>query len=289
MSKIKDWKQITTGTGFLHTRCKWFKMSKIKDWKQITTADWDPTSLIKWFKMSKIKDWKQITTTTSNHYLLIEWFKMSKIKDWKQITTGSIVVFVGSQWFKMSKIKDWKQITTSSLVAPSFHPVVQDVKDQRLKANHNQSDLLTMFGISGSRCQRSKIESKSQLVFPLVLHWLWCQRSKIESKSQQQRMQLMLTWQWFKMSKIKDWKQITTHLRPQVPQVRVVQDVKDQRLKANHNQWATMAAKWLSGSRCQRSKIESKSQHWCLQLSKERKWFKMSKIKDWKQITTWNE
>ena len=62
---------------------------------------------------------------------------MSKIKDWKQITTLIDTNEFIFKWFKMSKIKDWKQITTSK--ADDMQPliVVQDVKDQRLKANHN--------------------------------------------------------------------------------------------------------------------------------------------------------
>ena len=141
--------------------------------------------------------------------------------------------------------------------------VVQDVKDQRLKANHNLCDVPQHCLSSGSRCQRSKIESKSQLLFRTLTPWA----------------------EWFKMSKIKDWKQITTWMAKKYGVLGVVQDVKDQRLKANHNLTRviihpllvvqdvkdqrlkanhnpTLAISWVrkSGSRCQRSKIESKSQ-----------------------------
>ena len=164
----------------------------------------------------------------------------------------------------MSKIKDWKQITTISFYFSSVWAVVQDVKDQRLKANHNRSKLLKHGNNSGSRCQRSKIESKSQLL---------CRPNDFDV-------------QWFKMSKIKDWKQITTASWYSEPCRIVVQDVKDQRLKANHNFFCATWAAVLSGSRCQRSKIESKSQQGLVIALHPFQWFKMSKIKDWKQITT---
>ena len=113
----------------------------------------------------------------------------------------------------MSKIKDWKQITTRVLHETDYFGVVQDVKDQRLKANHNLARTRCAYTSSGSRCQRSKIESKSQQGQQTIDYFV----------------------QWFKMSKIKDWKQITTMGRKFRRSDLVVQDVKDQRLKANHN------------------------------------------------------
>ena len=243
--------------------------------------------------MSKIKDWKQITTFGTEHYAS-HWV-VQDVKDQRLKANHNLeeriaaLTMSGSRcqrskiesksqqtceswnqrwkWFKMSKIKDWKQITTERHRVYKRLSVVQDVKDQRLKANHNISQYSIPISISGSRCQRSKIESKSQ----------------------QKMATTTIRYKWFKMSKIKDWKQITTlDLILRVCE-RVVQDVKDQRLKANHNQERT-ALGWLeSGSRCQRSKIESKSQLIWVQPQALHEWFKMSKIKDWKQITTSQE
>ena len=91
--------------------------------------------------------------------------------------------------------------------------MVQDVKDQRLKANHNgiESDYQGLRVVQDVKDQRLKANhNNSRFISDLLI---------------------------------------------------VVQDVKDQRLKANYNSRLQTLEKKLSGSRCQRSKIESKSQH----------------------------
>ena len=189
------------------------------------------------------------------------WCQRSKIESKSQLRCAVFVT--ESKWFKMSKIKDWKQITTTARAVlrtilvvqdvkdqrlkanhninkevTALVKVVQDVKDQRLKANHNKRGFLPPWTKSGSRCQRSKIESKSQrhtLNIGTAISGSRCQRSKIESKSQPEPYNTETIIQWFKMSKIKDWKQITTKALHTLGARAVVQDVKDQRLKANHN------------------------------------------------------
>ena len=81
---------------------------------------------------------------------------------------------------------------------------------------------------------------------------------------------------------VKDQRLKANHNKPQssVSDRIVVQDVKDQRLKANHNESAARNGLFRSGSRCQRSKIESKSQLGAYALRVHIQWFKMSKIKD---------
>ena len=290
-------------------------MSKIKDWKQITTSYERTRSFVR-----VVQDVKDQRLKANHNVLLFSTIlslsgsrcQRSKIESKSQ--QAYWLPDEDGKWFKMSKIKDWKQITTQARWIHQQGRVVQDVKDQRLKANHNVKEEYRKMGISGSRCQRSKIESKSQrnrIRLSRVKSGSRCQRSKIESKSQQLSLHIWLadsgsrcqrskiesksqpyplthpsSLKWFKMSKIKDWKQITTTSPKTLSDKAVVQDVKDQRLKANHNRIKTRQLATWSGSRCQRSKIESKSQPNRNAHATAIKWFKMSKIKDWKQITT---
>ena len=164
----------------------------------------------------------------------------------------------------MSKIRNWKQITTWKGREENYFSLYQYVKDQKLKANHNLTAVADIQIQFISVCQRSEIESKSQLIKYCwtcsrrlyqyvkdqklkanhnIIRCVWltslfisvCQRSEIESKSQPHKILFLLFNVYISMSKIRNWKQITTKLMSVETNIKFI-------------------------SVCQRSEIESKSQ-----------------------------
>ena len=139
-------------------------MSKIKDWKQITTHR-DQRSLLSWW-FKYVKD-QRLKANHNFHYQTFDRAfgdsSMSKIKDWKLITTDEYdknVAIMVIQVCQRSKIESKSQHGRHNKKGTTWW--FKYVKDQRLKANHNEQEVLKSLRKVIQVCQRSKIESKSQ-------------------------------------------------------------------------------------------------------------------------------
>ena len=139
ITKLLNWKQITTGTSLYFSESCCFlyhKVTKLKANHNQTNAPqlWEcAVSYI-----TKLLNWKQITT----HSFAFRYFaccflyhKVTKLK--ANHNCGTVVVFVFVAVSYITKLLNWKQITTGLQASIAKQCCFLYHKVTKLKANHN--------------------------------------------------------------------------------------------------------------------------------------------------------
>ena len=169
-----------------------------------------------YISMSKIRNWKQITTRNilySARMSLYQYVKDQKLKANHNhppcLPPGSSFISVCQR----SEIESKSQRQGREWQIPLC--LYQYVKDQKLKANHNINKIAPIPAPFISVCQRSEIESKSQLLLnsSRFYHCLYqyVKDQKLKANHNTINIFILPIWVYISMSKIRNWKQITTH------------------------------------------------------------------------------
>ena len=167
MSKINDWKQITTVQHKQQTKFIVYQLCQ-RSMIESKSQRFRSCSFRGKKCISYVKDqWLKANHNSRKGYQKSTWSVsvMSKINDWKQITTPEHFIKAVERVYQLcqrSMIESKSQLEhISSIGTPEC---ISYVKDQWLKANHNRNWWQSLKLIVYQLCQRSMIESKSQRI-----------------------------------------------------------------------------------------------------------------------------